>query len=436
MQEAQLYAMWQNLARSGQSVQTAAYHLRVIEAGQLNLHRGPDFISAVFELNGTRITGDVEMHRHLDDWYKHQHHLDPFFKNVSLHVVLAPPMKGLQTVVTALSKRSIPSLQLDASLLPRLFQQTHSNCKAGASLNLAAIRQLALERLHYKIRHFQHLLENQPAEQIFYEYFLRILGYPVNAWSFQLLARRLPWSWLAGHWSSFWPGAELLYALYSGMAGFLPESSSDVFVRRLINQYQQFKNMLPAAPLSQAHWQFSGLRPLNHPHYRLAGWVALLCAHRQLPFNLLDQLFSARLPLKQLLARLKTFFRIKPQGYWLQHHILGAKSTKVQNRQFFGPARSLEIIINLLIPLFAARALTRQSWGFFEYLREFYLFLPLQCSYRKFKSYFKWLSLYQKRFPRQALMQALLQLHEHYCQTNQCNFCPVQHIIDNSTEFS
>ena len=286
MQEAQLYALWQNLARTGQTITCGSHRLRVLEAGRLNLHRGPDFVSALFELDDVRITGDVEMHIHLKDWYAHHHHLDPFFKNVSLHVVLQPALSSFTSVTSTLTGRSIPTIQLDSSAFPIRLQGSYVLCRPPAMLNYDSLQQLALDRLWLKIRYFQHFLENQSFEQAFYEHFFRSLGYPVNAWPFQLLARQLPWSWLERNWSYIWHGFELFYAIYAGMAGFLPSSSDEVYLQKLIFLYHEFKNLLPGPGLSTEHWQFSGLRPCNHPHFRLAAWIALITKFHQLPIRL------------------------------------------------------------------------------------------------------------------------------------------------------
>ncbi len=430
MQEAQLYAVWQNLSRSGQTLHTKTYRLRVLDAGQLNLHRGPDFVSAVFELNGTRFSGDVEMHQQLEDWYLHQHHLDPFFKNVCLHVVLGSSEGRLESVTSALSRRSIPTLALDPSQFPHRYRSNAVNCRPPAVPDDQALRQLALERLQLKIRFFQHLLENQPMEQVFYEHLLRALGYPSNSWPFQLLARRVPWSWLKQNLPINFVKKDWLFALYAGTAGFLPLTASEPYLQQLNYFYDQAQSMLPAGALNRQHWQFAGVRPVNHPHFRLAAWVTLLQQHPTGPFGPIYHLFEARLPFASLLKKLQNFFSFAPEGYWARHYRLGSMPTARPIRHFFGPARISELILNLLIPLVCVQALNHNSDGFFAYLTEFYLFLPLQSIYHNTGKRFPWLSQYQALFPGQALMQALLHLDAQFCSQNSCNLCPLKHIID------
>ncbi|MFO7726446.1 MAG: DUF2851 family protein [Oceanipulchritudo sp.] len=62
--------------------------LKVLEAGIWNRGRGPDFQEAVVELDGRRISGDVEVHLYREDWWRHGHDLDRAYNRVVLHLVL------------------------------------------------------------------------------------------------------------------------------------------------------------------------------------------------------------------------------------------------------------------------------------------------------------------------------------------------------------
>ncbi len=64
-------------------------------AGRSGGPQGPDIRDAVLQFAPAhpdaaegRITGDVEFHVRCSDWYAHQHHTDPRYNNVILHVVL------------------------------------------------------------------------------------------------------------------------------------------------------------------------------------------------------------------------------------------------------------------------------------------------------------------------------------------------------------
>ncbi len=435
MQEAQLYHLWQTLALSGQTIRCGQHVLQVVHAGQLNLQRGPDFLAARFRLNGILMQGDVEMHAHSKDWYRHQHHLDPAFRNVCLHVVLQNTTGSTSTVHSQVTKRSIPTIELKPEVLPVNSASGRVHCHPPARLQLNALASLALKRLHTKVRYFQHVLETFSFEQAFYEHLLRTLGYPNNSWPFQLLARRLPWRWLERLSVLLRQDFDLLYALYAGTAGFLPKQPDHPYVQKLVFLYQESQHLLPLAPLAGHLWQSGGQRPRNHPHFRLAGWVALFQQFQQLPLQRLHTLFANRQPVEQLWAHLLAYFDLQPQNYWKEHVALGGQPVHGVNRNFWGPARVAELTINVLIPLFAAQAAAQHSLGFFEYLQDVYLTLPLQTTYGRFQRFFPWLKQYTQRFPRQALLQGLWQLHQHFCQWQRCPQCPLAHIIDKDNDF-
>lgn len=68
--------------------------IRVIRAGEWNLLGGPDFIGADLEIDGRRVTGDVEIHFRESDWIAHGHQEDEAYDRVVLHLVLFPPPAG------------------------------------------------------------------------------------------------------------------------------------------------------------------------------------------------------------------------------------------------------------------------------------------------------------------------------------------------------
>jgi len=76
------------LCQPGQWFTSSGRKLGVIEPGRWNRGSGPDFREAILELDGERISGDVELHLYREDWWRHGHHLDPAFSGVILHVVL------------------------------------------------------------------------------------------------------------------------------------------------------------------------------------------------------------------------------------------------------------------------------------------------------------------------------------------------------------
>ena len=65
---------------------TTGQHLEIIDTGLANRNAGPDFFNAKIKLNGVLWVGNIEIHTHSSDWFKHGHHLDCTYNNVILHV--------------------------------------------------------------------------------------------------------------------------------------------------------------------------------------------------------------------------------------------------------------------------------------------------------------------------------------------------------------
>ncbi len=428
MQEQQLYALWQALSHSGQWVSDGQHRLRVLQPGQLNLSSGPDFTAACFELDGVRISGDVEMHIHQNDWYRHEHHLDNFYRNVVLHVVSTPP-PGRAEVYSEVSRRHIPSFYLDPQMLAGSY--AGQRCRPPArGVALSALKQLALRRLKGKMRFYGQQLQIQPLEQVFYEAFLRVLGYPNNARPFQRLARRMPWPWLVEQ-SRLLPeaGFDFWYALYAGQAGFLRKTtnSTAAYPARLRLYYDGFRDRLPASALSEEQWQWGGVRGVNHPHFRLAGWVAFWLSSGRQPLQRVYRLFEQRLPFPQMWSLLRQVVRVPVFGYWARHHTLGGRGLRRPSRYFFGLARLAELLINLFLPLFCVLARQSGSVGFEAYLKNFYFWLPQVTSYQAVLRYFPWWKAYAERWPRQAVWQGFIQLYREFCELGNCAHCPLRH---------
>lgn len=61
--------------------------LIILSPGIRNEHAGPDFLDAHIRIENIDWYGHIELHTHASAWRAHQHHLDPAYENVILHVV-------------------------------------------------------------------------------------------------------------------------------------------------------------------------------------------------------------------------------------------------------------------------------------------------------------------------------------------------------------
>ncbi|MGE9291914.1 MAG: DUF2851 family protein [Puniceicoccales bacterium] len=96
--EKQVQRIWATRAfRLEGLVTRSGKRLEVLDPGRWNFQEGPDFREAILEVEGRRVHGDVEIHLHERDWFRHGHGSDPNFDQVVLHVVLFPDRReGLE----------------------------------------------------------------------------------------------------------------------------------------------------------------------------------------------------------------------------------------------------------------------------------------------------------------------------------------------------
>ena len=79
--------IWKNRLYPGRSLFTSCgKQLEIAYPGEQNPHAGPDFFNARIKLDQILWAGNVEIHRHASDWYKHGHHLDPAYNLSLIHI--------------------------------------------------------------------------------------------------------------------------------------------------------------------------------------------------------------------------------------------------------------------------------------------------------------------------------------------------------------
>ena len=259
--------------------------LEIISPGTLNHDGGPDFLDACIRIGGTLLRGNIELHEFDHGWTGHNHHTDPKYNAVILHVVFrtSQPSNPMRTK----SKRSVPLLILE-SHLKSSFRSTWEKMIAGERsertevikcfatndrVDSVLIRKwlmkLSIQRVELKVRRAeerlkemveeQRLVINEPYhrydeipfglnpeelpppiaiysakdfgkvrlwEQLLYEGVMEALGYAKNQQPFLKLARSTRLAMIAQLIDTVSPNNELLCieALLFGAGGLLPLS--------------------------------------------------------------------------------------------------------------------------------------------------------------------------------------------------------------------
>ncbi len=252
---------------------------------------GPDYQDAVLARHGRSVvSGDVEFHVSVSDWYTHGHDRDPHYEAVVLHVV----WDGAGEETRTAAGRLVPTLVLRgrmASALPVQLsapELVHPCIAAYAALTpdilSAAIRGAGLDRFRDRATRFAADLEAVPPDQVVYTAILEALGYASNRPVFRALAEAAPHDWIMA------VAAEQRHSALLAAAG-------------LATGY-----VVPPARLRPDAWRLSRLRPANHPVLRLSGLAVLLerlgpSLSEGLTARLLDDAPRPRQAVNVLLAR-------------------------------------------------------------------------------------------------------------------------------------
>ncbi|MFI5251849.1 MAG: DUF2851 family protein [Bacteroidota bacterium] len=145
--------------------------LEIFSTGTVNHDGGPDFINARLRIGGILYRGDIELHKSVKEWNEHEHHLDPKYNSVILHVILHGKDSGVPH--TTQSNRVIPVLILENYLTSSYHSLWEKMILGERAERLNAIKcfpvndsvpptylrnwldKLAIERLELKVRRFE-----------------------------------------------------------------------------------------------------------------------------------------------------------------------------------------------------------------------------------------------------------------------------------------
>src|SRR5690606_21503743 len=88
MREDFLHYVWKYKKFDFSNVKTVCKkEIMIIDSGVYTKGTGADFFNAQIVIDNIRWAGNVEIHLNSSDWYLHNHHMDPNYNNVILHVV-------------------------------------------------------------------------------------------------------------------------------------------------------------------------------------------------------------------------------------------------------------------------------------------------------------------------------------------------------------
>ncbi len=346
--------------RRDQLATTTGLPVRVLHPGFRSVEGGPDFRSAVIKV-GDRPprSGDVEVDLRPAGWRAHHHDTNIAFKGVILHVVWegAPAGPGESHA----PPRMVIKHSLDASLgeLHRWLGGGAASLpdallgKCCAPLRelpregvLELLRQAALVRLRAKASIFDARARQAGWAQALWEGLFRALGYKHNIWPMQRVAE------LREIWQDA-PDLLTAQARVLGISGLLPVElargapGNDQYLRSVWDCWWRERDAFAEYVLPAAAWRLYGVRPINHPHRRLA--VGASWIWRGDLVQRLEQWAAAAHAARDIVPSLLRELQPETDPFWSWHYTFKSARTRVA-QPLLGSARVVDLAMNVVFP--------------------------------------------------------------------------------------
>ncbi len=421
--ESLLHYVWETKQFNTSSLLTVNGHSISIKSfGLKNTFGGPDFFDAKIKIGNTLWVGHVEMHVKSSDWTLHNHHNDPSYSSVILHVVYEHDKSV--SFNSSDPNLNIPTIELK-QLIPQYILDNYSSLIHNDSwlpcekiltsdhfqhFNLWKFN-LVTERLWVKIQHIYniHKQSNGDWEKTAFIISSRSFGGTANKDNFERLAQTLDRKLIIKNAAS----DIIPFSYILGQAGLLNTPENDKYIDRLRQEYTYLKRKY-TLKASHAHtWVYGGVRPPGYPPIRLVQWGAFV--------SKTPHLFSTILTSENI-RDYYDILDINLNDYWSNHYKLGIKS-KVHNSGLTKNVKN-RLMINFIIPLLFAYGKSINN----DRITNKAIDLLEKISYEKLKLVSRWEKI-GLSFSSALDSQAILHLDQTYCKLQNCLRCKIGHQI-------
>jgi hypothetical protein len=416
MNEKLMQFIWQSrFIRNGPYHLTDGSQLDIISTGLQNFNQGPDFLDARIKIGPTLWAGNIELHIHASDWYKHKHEADSNYRNIILHVVwvndqiiydhCCRPIHCfcLQSYVSHLLLERYSDLLSDNPFV----KPCHVFLPAMNQLQwLSWKERLVVERLENKARKITIYFKaaKQDWETVTWWLLASNMGLKVNAELFLSVAQAVSLRILANHRNQI----HQLEAILMGQANLLNHSFDEQYPILLQKEYQylQKKYRLESKLIQPA---FLRMRPASFPTLRLAQLAKLVQSF--------DHFFDSFKNAEKI-SSLKKKLIVMPNDYWLYHYRFDDPGTYMEKG--LGNSMVNSILINTVIPLLFSYGMIMKDLRYKEKALNWLMLLGAEQN----KVTKEWVN-YRVTNHCAFDSQALLELRNSYCKEKRCLNCAV-----------
>lgn len=397
MPEILLHYIWEHCLWANYPQQTTdGQPIQILSVGEHNRNAGPDYSHARIRIGDREWVGNVELHIHSGDWYRHNHHQDKAYDSVILHVVRDADKQVFNSRGEAVAQCALqyPDGQdYLTGLLTEAMRMDSAASRIGCAQQLIDDPQLLTDgwrrmllrkRLDCKQASIERLLNITQGswEHAFYVSLARNFGFHTNSVPFEELAIATPLSALRKHRDS----------LLQLTAMLLGQSGLSIHDEQIAREYDFLRTKFNLTPIDGSQWKLGRIRPQNSPERRIRQFANLLYKS--------EFLFSKVLEMTDIDALAQLFAQ---DGF-------GRSSIDI-------------LLINTVIPYKYAYARLRSTNG-----DDAAIAMMEKIAAEDNTVIRQWRMLGQ-RISTAADSQALLHLYQNYCQHHECVNCDVGYRI-------
>ncbi|MBQ2291273.1 MAG: DUF2851 family protein [Paludibacteraceae bacterium] len=424
MPEILLHYIWQQRLWSGfEQTTTDGLSVEIISTGQYNRNAGPDFSNAHVRIGQQDWIGNIEIHIHASDWYKHKHHTDGAYDNTILHIVCVAD-KDIENT----RGEKIPQCELrypadrdymsewlvhaQEMQMPVYHIECSHQLQSDASLMTEGWKKtLLLKRLECKRQSILQLLSitQNSWTHAFYISLAHNFGFHTNGIAFETLAIQTPLSCLLKHRDSLFQ----VTAILLGQSGLLnADTAIDGERKALWNEYEFLSKKFSLTPMHASLWKKARMRPQNAPEVRIRQFAQLI-HHSEFLFSKLIQ--------AQEIDTMVDILQVEVQD----------TDTRISLSPKLG-RKSIEILlINTVIPYQYAYAIAQQKVKNDATVLQLMEAIPAEDN-----SIIRQWKMLGQTIHSAADTQALIHLYQNYCQPHQCYNCQVGYQIFSQRQLS
>lgn len=337
--------------------------VRVLDPGRANRDAGPDFQNAHLRIGGIDWRGHVEIHNTSGGWFDHDHHTDPRYDSVILHVTLHADVwtGGLLRS----DESPLPEIVLYPQLDTPLRELLHAfHTRADEETVPCAprwdevppvrrwnwIHELARKRITNKRDRLPNP-SDVALDDTLHERLFAGLGYSKNDEPMTTLAQQVPPKLLRSI-----DEARTREALLLGTAGLLPEPGDLLDADRatadyamdLRDRFHRLQVRFDLSRMEETAWTFFRLRPNNFPPLRIAQAAAWYADDGLLADDPVPTL-RATLDRENPVSALRDALQSTPPSFWRSHYHLTKPAS--EHDPSLGTSRRDTLLVNAVVPI-------------------------------------------------------------------------------------